>query len=126
MATALTRSGVSLLMLWFGLVPLGAAELLPDPTRPPENISPAPDSDASVPAAPILQSVLISAERRVAFINGRSVKVGDRFGEAKIVKITESEVVLSNGKDLQVLKLFPGVEKHPTSGRPSATPDTKR
>jgi MSHA biogenesis protein MshK len=39
------------------------------------------------------------------------VNLGEKFGDARVVKISESEVVLRNGSNLQTLKLFPGLEK---------------
>lgn len=98
------------------LTPHAVAEAITDPTRPPlENTigDIAPTSGEK----PVLQSVLISPLRVEAIINGRTVKVGDKVGDAKIVKISESEVLLREGKDLQVLKLFPNVEKRPNSRR---------
>ena len=97
-----------------------AAQTLRDPTRPPASIgSPADQSGAKATGGPELQSVLISPTRRVAVIDGQTVTLGEKFGEARVVKIAESEVVLRNGQDLQVLKLFPGVEKQRKSNRPS-------
>jgi MSHA biogenesis protein MshK len=90
------------------------AERLMDPTRPPT----APDyAHESAPANPVLQSVLISPGRAEAIINGRTVKLGDQVGEAQIVKISETEVVLRNGASLQTLKLFPSIEKQLTTER---------
>lgn len=91
---------------------------LVDPTRPPAIAeSGAEQGAASGASGPELQSVLISPTRRVAIISGQSVTLGERFGEARVVKITENEVVLQNGKELQVLKLFPGVQKNIKPGR---------
>ncbi|MGH8716745.1 MAG: hypothetical protein ACREUI_08515, partial [Burkholderiales bacterium] len=39
------------------------------------------------------------------------VKLGGKYGSARVVKISESGVVLNEGGSLQTLKLFPGVEK---------------
>jgi hypothetical protein len=35
----------------------------------------------------------------------------DVIGDARVVKISESEVVLKSGSEIKTLKLFPGVEK---------------
>ena len=56
----------------------------------------------------------------MAMISGQMVKVGDRVGEARVIKISETEVVLRNGKELETLKLFPGVEKRRNPGRSRA------
>lgn len=90
------------------------AENLPDPTRPPAELA-APSSapgGSAVPTGPALQSVQISPSFRSAIINGQRVVQGDAYGDARVVKISENEVVLKSGSDYQTLKLFPGVEKH--------------
>ncbi|HMJ49836.1 MAG TPA: MSHA biogenesis protein MshK [Burkholderiales bacterium] len=90
------------------------AENLPDPTRPPQEPAAAAASAASaaVPSSvPLLQSVLISPRHKVAIIDGKLVVLGGMYGTARVVKISESEVVLNEGGNLQTLKLFPGVEK---------------
>jgi MSHA biogenesis protein MshK len=85
-------------------------ENLPDPTRPPLVVQ-APASSAAPTSGPILQSVLISPRHKVAIINGETVKLGGTYGTARVVKISEGSVVLSEGGSLQTLRLFPGVEK---------------
>lgn len=90
------------------------AQTLNDPTRPPQQGAKV-ERDAVIGDGPVLQSVLIAPGRSEAIISGRTVRVGDRVGEAKVVKIAESEVVLRTGKDLQILKLFPGMEKSAVS-----------
>ena len=90
------------------------AENLPDPTRPPSEpvAAAASGASAAVPGGgPLLQSVLISPRHKVAIINGETVKLGGMYGTARVVKISEGEVVLNEGGNLQTLKLFPGVEK---------------
>lgn len=92
------------------------AQALTDPTRPPQEVAP---GDAPQEAGGTqLQSVLISPRRRLAIINGAVVSPGDTVGEAKVVKITETEVVLRKGGETEVLKLFPGVDKQ-AAGRSS-------
>jgi len=86
------------------------AEELPDPTRPPALLGSA-QLTAPVPAGPVLQSVLISPQRRVAIISGQAVKTGGKYGEYFVFKITESEVILRRGKEIQTLKLFPDFVK---------------
>lgn len=88
---------------------------LPDPTRPPAGA--ASHSSGEQTAQPVLQSVMISPARRAAIISGQTVALGQSYGGARLVKITETEVVLKNGSELQTLKLFPDLEKEPASGR---------
>ncbi len=88
------------------------AQALADPTRPP-NTAPAGETQDTGPAGSQLQSILISRSRRLALINGESVSVGSAIGDARVVKITETEVTLQRGDETEVLRLFPGIEKQP-------------
>lgn len=60
---------------------------------------------------PVLQSIMLSATRKAAIISGQTVVLGEKFGEARLVKLTQSEAVLRTEEGLQVLKLFPDVDK---------------
>ena len=94
------------------------AQGLADPTRPPAALGMEQMAEAgTAPAGPVLQSILISQRRAEAIVSGRVVRVGDKVGDAKVARITETEVLLREGKNLQVLKLFPNVEKQLDSGR---------
>lgn len=86
------------------------AQGLTDPTRPPGALS-GPAADGAAGGGPVLQSVMLSQERKVAVISGEMVPLGGRYGSARLVKLTESEAVLKEGKETTVLKLFPLVEK---------------
>jgi len=101
----------AVLIFAFCLLPFAtAAEVLRDPTRPPADLSQG-NTGAPVASGPELQSVRISAHQRSAIISGQRVKVGDKLGDARIVMITENEVVLKGSSGLQTLKLFPDVGK---------------
>jgi len=91
-----------------------------DPTRPPDAVEPVEGRDAGA-SGPRLESILIAPNRRLAVISGQTVQLGGRFGEARVVRITESEVVLRSGDQLETLKLFPGVEKQPRARRANRT-----
>lgn len=97
--------------LMITLSALAHAQTLSDPTRPPN--APAAGPGDAGPVGTQLQSVLISQGRRLAIINGNTVALGEMVGEAKVVKITETEVVLQKGNDKEVLTLYPGIEKQP-------------
>jgi len=85
------------------------AQALVDPTRPPNAIA---STDAAPgPAENQLQSVLISQGRRIAVINGETVPLGGRIGDATVVRISATEVTLKRGDDLEVLGMFNGIEK---------------
>ncbi len=85
---------------------------IPDPTRPPSELS-APAAGAVTPKAaagvPQVQSILVSLRpggRRLAIIDGKTVREGDRLGNAVVATIRSTEVILRRGSTMQVLKLF--------------------
>lgn len=105
---------VSTLALCMVVLPC-AAEALPDPTRPVDSGA-AQTSASGADSGPVLQLIRISKNRKAsAIIDGQSVQVGDSFGGARVVKISETQVVLKSGNVYNTLKLFPGVEKNPSN-----------
>lgn len=87
-----------------------AAQPVDDPTKPPAALllqaGGAPAASPVIPA-PVLQSVLISGNgRKVAVINGKVVRIGERFGDAHVVGMTQTTVALRRGMALETLKLF--------------------
>ena len=86
------------------------AQTLSDPTRPP-TIMMDTSSNAEVISGPVLQSILIAPNRHVAIISGHTVALNGKYGEQTLIKISETEVILRNGKELQRLKLFPDFDK---------------
>jgi MSHA biogenesis protein MshK len=89
-----------------------ATEALQDPTRPPAVLSmPQGGAEPLSSTGPQLQSVRISTHQRSAIISGQRVKLGDRFGDARVTMITENKVVLKGSSGMQTLKLFPDVGK---------------
>jgi MSHA biogenesis protein MshK len=87
-----------------------AAQGLSDPTRPP-----APAERVERAEAPLsrLQSVLISPGRKLAVIDGQTVALGGRIGDATVIAIAPTQVILQAGATYQTLKLHPGIEKKP-------------
>ena len=93
---------------------LGAAQAqgLADPTRPPPGLRSAGAPRATGEAAGlVLQSVIISDTRRSAIISGQHVMLGGRIGPARLIKVSETAVVLLTGDSRRTLKLYPGVRK---------------
>ena len=86
------------------------AQRLPDPTRPPAAALQAPPGTGAAAAdvLPQLQSVMLGAagSRRTAVIDGQSVRVGESFRGARVVRIADSEVELQRGRERQVLYLY--------------------
>jgi len=96
---------------------MALAQVGNDPTRPPAGFG-VGAADMDMPDAGggmTLQSVMISPTSRTAIISGVTVKLGQKYGDAVLVKVAESEVVLRSGATSQVLKLYPGVEKRDTA-----------
>lgn len=110
---------VNPVMLAVLLLTLGGAhaQQLQDPTRPAMAVSESVMGVGAGSAAPLmqLQSVLIGrGGRKVAVISGRIMRVGDRFGDAVLTKISDDGVVLRIGTKLTVLKLFPALQMRRT------------
>lgn len=94
---------------------------LADPTRPPSVDAQAASRENSVQAH-VLQSVLIAPGRSNAVIDGQTVRIGSRVGDAKVVKIDATGVTLDSGGKMELLKLIPfakqddpGRSRRPTS-----------
>ncbi len=91
------------------------AQSLSDPTRPP-GAGARQGVQEEAPAGRQLQSVLMSGGRKLAIIDGTMVPLGGMFGEARVVKISETEVVLKTGEETETLKLYPSAEKQRVKG----------
>ena len=88
------------------------AEELPDPTRPPAIIAMPVIAASGVadnqPAR--LQSIIISKTRRAAIIDGETVELGGKHGDAKLIEVNEGSIVLLSAEGRQVMALFPDVK----------------
>lgn len=88
-----------------------AQGVLPDPTRPPVGMS-APEADAAGETGPVLQSVMIPKQgKSVAVIGGKQVRLGELYGESRLVRLSEKEAVLDGPAGTERLMLTPGIEK---------------
>ena len=104
------------LTLGFALVislgaPRGLAQGLNDPTRPPREIlggAYALEPEANLSPA---QVVIISTDRRQATINGQTVVLGGRYGNATLVRISDEEIVLKRADATEVIKLYSSVHR---------------
>jgi len=83
---------------------------LADPTRPPTIMAPEPAGDAALPSGR-LQSILISATRKLAVIDGVTVPLGGKVDGATLVAIDETHVTLKRGEVIEMLKLYPNIER---------------
>ncbi len=85
----------------------------PDPTRPAAALM-TQDAAGGVgaPAASGVQAVILRrAGKSAAVINGQYVEVGGKLGDKRVLKISESEVVLMGEAGREVLKVTPAIEK---------------
>lgn len=115
------KASTTLVLL--ALLPVAApAQDLSDPMRPP-----APGPAAARAAKPEdtragLQTVLISATRRIAVIDGQQVEVGSRIRGGEVAAINPNQVVIRRPRGEQVLELVPGASRETwASPRSSAT-----
>jgi MSHA biogenesis protein MshK len=89
------------------------AQSMNDPMRPPTTLYSNTPGETNVSAGPVLQSVKISPTERSAVIGGERVTVGGKYGDARVVRITDNEVVLRSAGGTETLKMYPGVEMNP-------------
>lgn len=106
-------SGAMLVLIVALFSVAAAAEELPDPTRPPAGLA----APVAAPASGVpeirparLQSILISKTRRAAIIDGESVELGGKYGDAKLIEVNEGSIVLRGTQGRQVMTLFPDVK----------------
>lgn len=102
------------------------AEEFADPTRPPAAIA-APVAGGGTADEPPsgLQSVIISKTRRAAIIDGETVELGGKHGDARLIEVNEGSVVLKGVQGRQVLTLFPDVKlsrKKEVEAKPLSAP----
>ena len=76
------------------------------------NVSRSSTRSAAAGAARV-QSILISEGRKVAVIDGQTVPLGGRYGDATLVKIGVAEVTLKRGAQFETLYMFAGLGKGP-------------
>lgn len=113
------------LLLGLLLAPSVLADSLSDPTQPPAELQ--PESAGGVATSgPVLQSVVLSSGRKAAMISGQMVRVGEKFGDARLVRLSDREAVLraADGTE-QILNMYPGVEKklkRPVTGHVTKRP----
>lgn len=97
----------------YALMSSAIPQNLPDPTKPPASIL-NPAGNGEQESGPVLQSILLAANRKIAIIDGQAIKLNGKFGDQTLIKMTESEVVLRRGKQLQTLSLHPDLRKKPS------------
>ena len=90
--------------------PRSLAQGLNDPTRPPLGIPGASAFDPALSSSPA-QVVIVSKDRSQATINGRTVSLGGRYGDATLVRISDEEIVLQRPEATETIKLYSSVQR---------------
>lgn len=103
---------------------LSAAQTLRDPTRPPA-VGGKGEASKSEPSGWVLQSVLISPERRYAIINGEIVQIGGSIAGAELIAVAAERVTLRTRQGLRVVRLFPDVARLGAADASSGTTGQK-
>lgn len=113
-------------LVFAGDVFIAAAEQLRDPTRPPTGQAAVTKAISTKPrpAQLILQTVLISSDRRHAVISGRVMSIGDTYRGYRLEEIRETEVVMKGAKGPRRLQLYPAVNK--VNAAMAATPNNEK
>lgn len=112
--------------LVFGMLSAASAQILNDPTRPPAGINAPEAAEGASARGPVLQSVKISRTEKSAIINGEMVKLGAKYGEARVIRISENEVALRSANGIEILRMYPGVEIKPVKPASSVRQPTER
>lgn len=107
------RSAIAFTIGALAAVSVARAQALADPTRPPDTATAETTTGSQSAPASRLQSVLVSSGRKIAVIDGTPYRLGEKVGEARVVRITETEVVLKSGSQSETLRMLPAVEKKP-------------
>lgn len=113
-------SALALAALLTGCPLAGGAQGLNDPTRPPTAVFSNAPGDTGATAGPVLQSVMISPAGSSVIIGGAIVKLGGKYGDARVVKITASEVVLRSAGGTETLRMYPAVNMRAAAPAPAA------
>lgn len=111
MAGGMTRCILACLAA-LAVAPSCAQSLLRDPTQPPPGYAQEGDISSAPLGGPVLESVMIPKKgRAVAVISGQQIRVGEYYGESRLVRVTEREAVLEGPAGIERLPLTPGIEK---------------
>ena len=96
-----------IVMVMMAAMPSMAATL-PDPTALPAVSSATGEGQRSVS---LLTAIKVRGKQKTAIIDGQEFALGDRYQDARLVRISENEIELRRGREITVLKLYPQVDK---------------
>jgi MSHA biogenesis protein MshK len=106
------------LLFAVSLAAVAFAQPLPDPTRPPAGVAGSGDigGEASTTGVRQLNSIILRpGSKPRALIGGEWVELGQKMGDAKVVKISVNRVELRGPQGREVLLLHPDVEWRPSA-----------
>ena len=99
------------LVLSVAMAGVQAQTVMADPTAPPTGFV-ASSGDTMEGAGSLLTSIKVPKKGKpVAVIGGQEVKLGEPYGDSRLVKLTEREAVLEGPSGTEHLMLTPGIEK---------------
>ncbi|MFO7603478.1 MAG: general secretion pathway protein GspB [Gammaproteobacteria bacterium] len=102
-----------MLMLPALLLCVNMAVAMTDPMQPPAYRGKATATQATAAPRWQLTATLLAPNRRLATINGRTLRIGDVIAGAKLVAIQPASVTLEYQQRSIVLKLLPAMVKQP-------------
>jgi len=92
-----------------------ASSALADPTRPPAAMTasegPSADVKAIATSSGFQAVVLRKRGGKLAVINGETISLGGKLGDARLVSLSETEAVLEGPNGKEVMQMTPGIEK---------------
>lgn len=94
-----------------GAAVAAAPEVLQDPTRPPASVAGESGGAAEISGSRLSSVFLPKQGKPSAIIGGQVVPLGGMVGDARLVRVTESEAVLEGPEGIERLYLTPDVEK---------------
>lgn len=104
-------SGVLCLACFTSAGVAAGEELLADPTRPPAAALMMGAGMGEAQGSRLSSIVLPKQGRATAVIDGQVVRLGERVGGARLLRLTESEAVLEGPEGVERLYLTPDVDK---------------
>jgi hypothetical protein len=102
---------------WTSYPGFALAQDMRDPTRPAVHQGEAKPAPTSRVDTWVLQSVLISSERRYAIINGQIVAPGDWIGGALLLEVAEGSATLRTSEGRKILNLYPRTKSRAPEGQ---------
>ena len=108
---------LTFLIAWAPTGALARADELIDPTRPPDIVPLSAGDLSGFGGTFVLNSILISPQRRVAIVNGVRVKEGDQVDGAEVLEIFRSGVRLKAEGETFEVRMTASVKTAVSSGR---------